>query len=263
MVNVPSREAQARLVGVTSQIYEGHFRLVADRLDDPLKAYDIIERARGRAAADVLRTLPADDPASAPAAAAQERHDRPAAAPVDRSRSPQDRRQLLDQLWEAEQRRIRTQSGEPRVALLVGGQRAGVKALQQTLANDELVLEYVLSEPHSYCLVIGRSRIRIAKLASRAHIENLADRLRRSFAKARACHPQGHRSCTTRYSHRSRNRKQRGACSSFPTASCTCSPSMRSSIKGSANPASSRRCRQRMCSSCSEPDGPRRRLNER
>ena len=58
MVNVPSREAQARLVGVRSKIYEGHFRLVADRLNDPVKAYDVIERARGRAAADVLRSFP-------------------------------------------------------------------------------------------------------------------------------------------------------------------------------------------------------------
>jgi hypothetical protein len=31
-VNVPSREAQARLVGVTSELYTGHFRLVADRV---------------------------------------------------------------------------------------------------------------------------------------------------------------------------------------------------------------------------------------
>jgi hypothetical protein len=57
MVNVPSREAQARLVGVTSELYAGHFRLAADRLNDPVKAYEIIERARGRTAADVLRAF--------------------------------------------------------------------------------------------------------------------------------------------------------------------------------------------------------------
>ena len=36
MVNVPRREAQARLVGVTSEIYSGDFWVVADRLNDPL-----------------------------------------------------------------------------------------------------------------------------------------------------------------------------------------------------------------------------------
>ena len=175
MVNVPSREAQARLISVRSNLYEGHFRLVADRLSDPVRAYDIIERARGRAAADVLRTLPADDPPSAPAAAVQERTIARLQLQLMRSQAPRERRQLLDQLWEAEQR-SKAQGPERRVSLLVGGQRANAKALQQTLADDELVLEYVLTEPQSYCLVIGRSRIRIAKLPSRAHIEPLVDR---------------------------------------------------------------------------------------
>jgi tetratricopeptide (TPR) repeat protein len=186
MVNVPSREAQARLVGVTSQIYEGHFRLVADRLNDPIKAYDIIERARGRALADVLRTLPANAPASAPAAAAQERTIARLQLQLMRSQVPRERRQLLEQLWEAEQQ-PRMQGSEARVALAFGGQRVTVKALQQILANDEVVLEYVLSERQSYCLVIGRSGIRVAKLASRAHIESLVDRITQEPEAAFAC----------------------------------------------------------------------------
>ena len=44
MVNVPSREAQARLVGVRSNLYEAHFRLVAERFADPAKAYHVIEQ---------------------------------------------------------------------------------------------------------------------------------------------------------------------------------------------------------------------------
>ena len=60
--------------------------------------------------------------------------------------------------------------------LLVGGNRATARTLQRTLARNELVLEYVLSDPESYCLVISRSGIRLAKLASRARIETLVDR---------------------------------------------------------------------------------------
>ena len=175
MVNVPSREAQARLVGVTSRIYEGHFRLVADRLGDPVQAYDIIERARGRAAADVLRTLPADAPERTPEGSAQERTITRLQLRLMRAQSPAERRQLLDQLWEAEQL-SRAQSAGPRVALLVGGQRASAKVLQRALAGDELLLEYVLTEPQSYCLAISRSGIRIAKLPSKARIELIVDR---------------------------------------------------------------------------------------
>ena len=187
MVNVPSREAQARLVGVTSRIYEGHFRLIADRLADPIKAYDIIERARGRAAADVLRTLPADAPVTTPAAAAQERTIAQLQLRLMRSQAPRERRRLLDQLWEAEQQS--STQGAERAALLVGGQRASVKTLQQRLANDELVLEYVLSEPQSYCLVIGRSGISIAKLASRARIDALVERFTQELRTSKSLSP--------------------------------------------------------------------------
>jgi tetratricopeptide (TPR) repeat protein len=58
MVNVPSRDAQARLIGVMSNLYAGQFRLVADRLNNPAKAYQVVGRVRGRALADVLRSLP-------------------------------------------------------------------------------------------------------------------------------------------------------------------------------------------------------------
>ena len=49
------------VIGVMSDLYTGHFRLAAERLNAPVKAYEIIERARGRAVADVLRTLPDSD----------------------------------------------------------------------------------------------------------------------------------------------------------------------------------------------------------
>lgn len=185
MVNVPSREAQARLVGVTSQIYEGHFRLVVDRLNDPAKAYDIIERARGRAAADVLRTLPADEPAAAAAADSQDRAIARLQLRLMRAQAPAERRRLLDQLWEVEQR-SRIQGSQSRITLLVGGQRASTKVLQQTMAANELMLEYVLTEPQSYCLVISRERIRIAKLPSQGHIEPLAERFTNELRNSRS-----------------------------------------------------------------------------
>lgn len=175
MVNVPSREAQARLVGVMSELYAGHFRLVADRLNDPVKAYDIIERARGRAAADVLRTLPADNPGDSQIVADQARAISRLQLRLMRAQAPSERRRLLDQLWEAEQR-SKVGGTEPRVNLLIGGNRAGAKALQQSLARNELVLEYVLTEPQSYCLVIGRGRLTLVKLPSKAQIEPLVDR---------------------------------------------------------------------------------------
>jgi hypothetical protein len=39
------------------------------------------------------------------------------------------------------------------------------RQLQESLSNSEALLEYVVDDPTSYCLVITRSRIRIANLA--------------------------------------------------------------------------------------------------
>jgi CHAT domain-containing protein len=69
---------------------------------------------------------------------------------------------------------------------LVGGQRASARTLQQALSRNELVLEYVLTEPNSYCLVIGRSRISISKLPSKAHIESLTERFTQELRNGKA-----------------------------------------------------------------------------
>ena len=188
MVNVPSRTAQAHLVGVKSQIYEGHFRLAADRLNDPAKAYDIIERARGRAATDVLRLLPSDVPLNGPEADIRERTIARLQLRLMRAQAPAERQQLLDQLWEAEQL-SGPQSPGPRIGLSVGPPRTSAKALQQALRNDQLLLEYVLTEQQSYCLVITRTRIRIAKLPSKAQIEAATDRFTQDLKSGKSSSP--------------------------------------------------------------------------
>jgi CHAT domain-containing protein len=65
---------------------------------------------------------------------------------------------------------------ERRINLLVGRDRIRLKALQLSLADSEVIVEYVLTEPHSYCLAISRERITLIPLASRKQIEELSDR---------------------------------------------------------------------------------------
>ena len=49
-------------------------------------------------------------------------------------------------------------------------------AVRRSLRPDEVILEYVLSEPRSYCLVIGRGGVTVVTLTSRKQIEQLVDR---------------------------------------------------------------------------------------
>ena len=77
-----------------------------------------------------------------------------------RARLPGEREQLLEQLWEAEQR-TKLQGTTPRVRLPIGKNRLEIRTLQQQLTDTEIILEYVITEPQSYCLVIGRRSVEI------------------------------------------------------------------------------------------------------
>lgn len=183
MVNVPSREAQARLIGARSGVYEGHFRLVADNLRDPAKAYEVIERARGRAVADVLRELPNDEPVATSTEAAAFRAISRLQIRLMRAQSQSERQQLLEQLWEAEQRARARGPGAP-VTRLTAGSPVPVRTLQQHLAPVEIILQYVLTEPHSYCLLIGRNQLRLVQLPPSQHIEPLVDQFVRAVRES-------------------------------------------------------------------------------
>ena len=55
------------------------------------------------------------------------------------------------------------------------GKPVELSELQRSLRPDELVLEYALGEPGSYCLVIDNKTIRTIPLTSGSRIESLVD----------------------------------------------------------------------------------------
>lgn len=173
MVNVPSRTAQARLVGVMSDLYTRHFALAVDRLRDPEKAFRIIERARGRALADVLRTYAVDRPTPTPADLARQETISRLQLRLLSATDVSQRQALLAALWEAEQRA----SAPVDAARLARAAHttADIRTLQRQLQSSELLLEYVLAEPQSFCLVITRSSLRIAHLPGKQRMEQLVD----------------------------------------------------------------------------------------
>jgi hypothetical protein len=172
MINVPSRTAQARLVGVMGDLYAGHFRLAAAQLRDPEKAFRVAERARGRAVADVLRTLP-----TTPAKLEVDARLRQVSAQqlrLMKAQSVLERRRLLDELWEAEQRTTVPMTKLPTASSAGRGREVALPRLQRALGPDEVLLEYVLLEPDSYCFVVTRQSRRLVRLRGRDEIERLA-----------------------------------------------------------------------------------------
>ena len=171
MLNVPSGSAQARLVGVMSDVYTGHFALVA-RQGDTSKAFAVLERARGRALADLLR---GGHYAGDAHDVQRDRIISQLQVRLLRASSPEERRGVLSQLRDTEQSIGGSGSGSPRSSPKVG-ERMELPDLQRRLADGETLLAYVLTEPNSFCLVIDRHSAHIVQLPSAKTVNAAAER---------------------------------------------------------------------------------------
>ncbi len=167
LVNVNARQVKASLISTLSEAYIGHFELAATKFSDPEKAYEIIEQARGRSLADTLRG-DSETRSSTDVEAQKKINGIQLALLHETNRSK--RESLLDTLFATEQllSPVRTTHSPLRSVPL--------HTLQRSLHPDEMLLEYVLAEPQSYCLRITRGGAVIIVLpAGRKRIDDLVE----------------------------------------------------------------------------------------
>ncbi len=170
LVNAPSAYARSTMVAAASDIYLRHFELAATE-NDVTKAFRIVERARGRSVADLLWRRPSEK-GSTHIDTSTERQITSLQVQLIRANSPKQRQELLSDLFEAEQKRSFALTSASRPYSV---QRpAPLRNVQRALLGNEALLEYVLSDPDSYCLVLTRTAARLVSLgASRGRIELL------------------------------------------------------------------------------------------
>jgi len=174
LVSVASPGTRTSLIGAMSQIYIDHFALAVDRINDPIKALAVLERARGRTAADILRNKESIPRKSSGVQSAHEREIARLQIRLMRASTPADRRQILEKLFDEEQGLSGKKLHDvPR--LMKQGKPVELSELQRSLRPDEVVLEYALGEPGSHCLVIDNKTIRTIPLTSGSRIESLVD----------------------------------------------------------------------------------------
>src|SRR6266513_3634829 len=156
-----------------SDTYLQHFDLEA-RQGNVERAFSVLERVRGRTAAALLEnkvSLRNDESADV---RALEDSVSDMQLRLLRSENQKERTGLLDQLVEYERRLewTRTERTEPKSRWF--DKPAAIKAMQSALHPEEVILEYVLSEPHSYCVWISRSGAGVQVLPEgRKQIEDL------------------------------------------------------------------------------------------
>lgn len=153
------------VIAAMSEVYLGSFELAADRMKNLGKAFDIIEQARGRTTADAFRahstggTAAHDDALEAQIASLNNR--------LMDSEDAAERTRLLDAIFEAEQQL------SPDDWIRVRDKPVLLQTLQSDLQPQEVLLEYVLDEPGSFCLAITRHTASLHKLAGRNQINKL------------------------------------------------------------------------------------------
>jgi CHAT domain-containing protein len=176
LMTVPTPMLEGALLGTMSEIYVEHFELAATKLKDDDEAFQIVERARGRAMADALheqKLLHAEAESDTNPVLARitdlQRQLRQQQTPAERAR-------LLAGLDEAEAQLAGSEYEHHQFQKLVPSQPIGLSEFERTLAPDEVVLEYVLANPHSFCLVIRHDGATVQTLPSQRQIAAIIDR---------------------------------------------------------------------------------------
>ncbi len=162
--NADSVLGKTALIKGASDLYAKHFALIAEHSGNVAKAFAILEQVRGRVMTDLLMS----GAKTSPEAVAAEHKIAELRLKLMAAHSDQDIAQLRDAIFLAEQSRSIT----PEISILKAKEHQTVTLaqLQNSLSPSEAVLEYVVDDPASYCLIITRKNYRIAKLAGKGTI---------------------------------------------------------------------------------------------
>lgn len=158
--------AKTAVIRASSEVFTQHFALAA-RMNDPAKAYGIIEHVRGRVAADLL----AGGSVAQPESAAIEHAVSQLRLKLMAARSIDDVNRLRDQIFIAEQARWITPGAS--ILKTKADEAVPIPTLQTTVPKNAVLLEYVVAEPESYCLAISSTGAQIFHLGGKAHLDAL------------------------------------------------------------------------------------------
>jgi CHAT domain-containing protein/tetratricopeptide (TPR) repeat protein len=186
VVNLHEPYWSSSLAGAMSQTYLGHFELEAAQ-GKTRQAFDVVERIRGQTATALLRKeIHVGEEGSEKL---QTLNDNISGVQLRlmRSEDSQERARLLDQLTEWEHELEWTETGEDRLEPHAWFERpAPLRSVRESLQPDEIVLEYVLGEPQTYCLWVSKKGAGLERLsAGRERIEVLTKQFLRDLGAKR------------------------------------------------------------------------------
>lgn len=176
LVNLHEAYWSSSLAGAMSDTYLQHFELEVHQ-GNIERALSALERVRGRTAAALLQNKVSFSKDESADVRALEDEVSDLQLRLMRSEDPKERASLLDQLVEYERRMEWTRTERTESTSKWFDTPAPLRAIQSNLRPEEVVLEYVLSEPRSYCVWISRARGGVVVLSEgRGKIEDLTQK---------------------------------------------------------------------------------------
>lgn len=172
LISVDEPYWNSSVAAAMSQTYLQHFELAA-RTNDAVNAFRILERVRGRTLAWALKDKKAFPTSESQQTIALETEIADIQSQLMQTNDRGKREQLLDQLVEYE-RRLGLAWTKDVAPQHLPAQPAPPSSIQNDLRPDEVLLEYVLDDPNSFCLSITRSGVHLRVLpVGRIEVERL------------------------------------------------------------------------------------------
>jgi CHAT domain-containing protein len=177
LINAPTSRVKSSMIAALSDIYVGHFRLAVSRLHDNVKAFRIIETARGRALADSIRYA-----RQSTASSTNSSIERQIAVMQRRLRempvSPAETKLILAKLDEAYEQLAPVEYERSRAEMRMATRPpVAITALQHSLNPDEVLIEFVLdNKGPSHAIEITRTAVRHHTIPNRSEVNDLCQK---------------------------------------------------------------------------------------
>ncbi len=151
--------ARSSLVNTMSSIFNEEFLLHASQLKDMSGAWQVLENSRARTTRDMLLQ---GKPVSHSASDISRLR-----LALLRAKTAKDLQSIRSDLFIAEAAQLAVADNP----LVVPRQAISIQELQKNLNSDDLLLEYVLADPQSFCFIITRTSARLIELPSAKELD--------------------------------------------------------------------------------------------
>lgn len=169
LAGVWSPWVKSRLVSIMDEVFLARIRVELRAGAGPDRIFSIVEQARGRAVTDLLMGRGLGEKAKTPAARAGERRISALQAQLWTVKGAPARNRILGQILRAESDLMAASAQSDRLRQLPGDRSTPrLSSVRQSLAPDEILLEYVLDDPASLLIASTRERSTIQKLPARS-----------------------------------------------------------------------------------------------